>query len=54
MAEDTKGLTLYLSPAKKDEIEKYFLLKCGIKNFSEGYREIVRLGFEEFKKIKRK
>lgn len=38
-------------PALVSEIENYFLDKR-IKNFSDGYREIIRLGFTEFKKQK--
>jgi hypothetical protein len=38
-------------PALVSEIENYFLDKR-IKNFSDGYREIIRLGFTELKKQK--
>lgn len=48
--EDKKvQLSIYVDPDKKDEIENYFFERK-IRKFQDGYREIVRLGFEEFKK----
>jgi hypothetical protein len=54
MAEgERKSITLYIPSREKEEIEDYFL-ECKIKNFQEGYREIISLGFDAFKKTKRR
>jgi hypothetical protein len=53
MTEKHKGFTLYLDPVVRRKIENCFF-ECRIKNFNEGYRTLVSLGFEEFKKSKKK
>ena len=53
MAElEKKGFTLYLDPELKENIEDDFL-KHKIKNFNEGYREIISIGYEQWKKLKK-
>jgi len=47
-----KQVTIYLDPGKRAEIENYFL-DLRLKNFQTGYREIMSLGFEVFKKKKK-
>jgi len=50
MAEsEKKGFTLYLDSGEKKEIEDYFL-EHKIKNYSQGYKHLISLGFEQFKK----
>ncbi len=49
--EEKKGVSIYIDTSQKKEIEDFFL-DCRIKNFQEGYREIISLGFEKFKKQK--
>jgi len=50
MAESKKkGFTLYLDSGEKKEIEDYFL-EHKIKNYSQGYKHLISLGFEQFKK----
>jgi len=50
MAEpEKKGFTLYLDAKEKEEIEDYFLAHK-IKNYSQGYKHLITLGFEQFKK----
>lgn len=42
-------LAIYVEPVLKKEIDD-FIFDKRIRNFQEGYREIVFLGFKEFKK----
>ena len=50
MAEKKRvAFTLTLDEDNKSEIEDYFL-EHKIKNYSQGYKHLVNLGFEEFKK----
>jgi hypothetical protein len=49
---EKKCFSIYLDPDTKTEIEDFFL-KCKIKNYNEGYRKLIDLGFKEFKKIKK-
>jgi len=42
-------LAIYVEPVLKKEIDD-FIFDKRIRNFQEGYREIVSLGFKEFKK----
>lgn len=51
--QDKKGFTLYLDPELKKGIENDFF-KHKIKNFNEGYREIISIGYEQWKKLKEK
>lgn len=53
MPEEKKGISIYLLKEKKEEIENFFL-DCRIKNFQDGYKEIIDIGFEAFKKNKLK
>lgn len=50
--QERKGFTVYLDNDLKNEIEDYFL-ECRIKNFQEGYREIISIGFDQFKNNKK-
>jgi hypothetical protein len=54
MAETSRkvNISIYVEPGKKEAIEEFFL-DCRIKNFQEGYRDILDLGVEEFKKLKK-
>ena len=47
--QEKKGFTIYLDSIIKDEIENFFF-DHRIKNFQKGYREILSIGFKEFKK----
>jgi hypothetical protein len=49
MATEKNTVSLYLDTTTRKEIESFFL-DCRIKNFQKGYREIITLGFKEFKK----
>ena len=53
LEQEKKGFTIYLDSEIKDKIEDCFL-ECKIKNFQEGYREIISLGYEKFKQKRRK
>jgi flagellar motor component MotA len=44
-----KSFTVSLDEDVKEEIEDEFL-KHKIKNYTEGYRALITLGFEQFKK----
>lgn len=46
------NVSIYVEPEKKETIENFFL-DCRMKNFQEGYRDILDLGFEEYKRLKR-
>lgn len=47
------GVSIYMDVSTKEEIENFFL-DNRIKNYQEGYREILREGFKVFKKQKEK
>ena len=42
-------ISLYVDRTVKEEMED-FLFEKKIRKFQDGYREIMRLGFQEFKK----
>lgn len=48
---ETERKPVTISLDNKDEIENEFLNRR-IKNFNEGYRHLIKLGFAEFKKEK--
>jgi hypothetical protein len=49
---ERKSFTISLDKSLKEDIEDNFL-KHKIKNYQEGYREIIDLGYEQWKKIKK-
>lgn len=46
------ALAIYVDAAKKQDIDD-FIFEQKIRNFQDAYREILDLGFEQFKKIKK-
>lgn len=46
------AIAIYVDSEIKKEIETFFLYNCRIKNYQEGYREVLALGFEKFKKVR--
>jgi len=50
--QEKKSVSIYIDLDTKENIENFFL-DCRIKNFQDGYREILSLGFKEFKKLKK-
>lgn len=46
------ALAIYVDTAKKQDIDD-FIFEQKIRNFQDAYREILDLGFEQFKKIKK-
>ena len=46
------NISIYVDQSKKEEIENLFLDRR-MKNFQEGYRDIIDLGFEEYKRLKK-
>lgn len=49
---ERKSFTISLDKTLKEDIEDNFL-KHKIKNYQEGYREIIDLGYEQWKKNKK-
>lgn len=47
------ALAIYVDTTKKQDIDD-FIFEQKIRNFQDAYREILDLGFEQFKKIKLK
>jgi hypothetical protein len=47
--QEKKAFSLYLEPEMKNEIENFFL-ENKIKNFNEGYRNLISIGYQHEKK----